>query len=291
MHKPTTARQWGQLVTGLVLLAIALTATGLSLYINVSYGSQIGTAAAIASGLSDAALAIIPIVGVAIGWSRQLRAAFIVCALYSVWTASNYMADHYGQHFVSKQHEASEHLVLKDRTRSLQAKLDQITEQGTVKSLTGQVELKAAQAQRESQRGGCGPKCEALKDQEAQLRARLGLAQRRDKLAADLAAARTKLANTPPVEVSGLATHAASLTKLDENTIAQIIGAASVVFVLILIELLRHLNGPAAHMLKLATRKPRKRNQQQAPPAPPTHNVIPLHRERAERGLRSLTGT
>lgn len=292
MRKPTTARQWGQLIVGICLLAIALTATALSLYINISYGAQIGTAAAVASGLSDVALAIIPVVAVAVGWSRQLRAAFIICAIYSVWTATNYMADHYGQHFVSKRHEASEHLVLKDRIASLEAKLDRITEQGTVKSLSEQVEIKAAQAKREGNRGYCGPKCEALKTQEAQLRARLGLAKRRDELDARLTAARTKLADTPPVEVSGLAKHAATVTEWNKDALAQVINVISVIAILILVELLRHLNGPAARMLKLATRKTRQRKKQEAAPASPAPaNVIPLHEDRVQRGLRNLTGT
>lgn len=262
MFKRTTPRKLGQWATGITLMLIALTATGLSLMMNISYGLQIGTAAGIASGLSDVALAVIPVVGIAIGWSRQLRIAFLICAIYSAWTATNYMADHYGQHLLSKRHEAGEHETLKDRIASLEASLASRRDAIDYEMKTG-----------------CGPKCRGHMEEAAEISDKLD-------------AARASLADTPPVEISGLAKHASTVTGRDKQDIAQAINIVSVIVVLILIELLRHLNSPAARMLKLAMRKPRQPKQKETTaPAPPPANVVPLHSERVERGLRNLTGT
>lgn len=282
MYQRTTARKLGQWASGISLMLVALTATGLSLAINVSYGLKVNTATGVIFGLSDVALAIIPPVAVALGWSRHLRVAFLICAFVSVWTAANFMAEGQWTRFASIEHKADQRDDLKERVASLKNDLARIEEQGTVKSLAERVEIKAAQAKREGNRGYCGPKCEKLKTQEAQLRARLGLAQRRDALSADLAAARKKLASAKPPGLS------------QGKEIRMVV---TVTIAIILLEVLRHLNGLASRMIRLAMRKPRQRKpkaeaaEPTAAPAPARPaNVIPLPEERARKGFKSLAG-
>jgi hypothetical protein len=215
-----------QLAAGLALLAVALTAGGLSLAVNITAGLGVGLAVAVAYGLADCGKLLLPIVCTAIGWNWHTRAAYIVASLVSVLCAICYLADANGGKVLKAEHAAT---VQADNGKRI-----------------AELELKLATAQQladdEADRGGCGPNCLALRDSAAEASQRLEDA-RHTRAAADATA------------MPGSAALAANLAGTSENSAARSIAIAKSVAALAVMELLAHLAGAAAALIGMAMRK------------------------------------
>jgi hypothetical protein len=221
MSKFKEMPRWAQWSAGLGLLAVAVTAGGLSLVLNVSHGLEAGIAAAIAFGLGDVGKIIIPIVAGAIGWSRQMKITSAICVAVSLWCAVNYYADHYGRDMLTKQHEQQAYGDKAKAITELEAEVSRLTKL----------------ANDEAKKGGCGKNCKAVNDQVAD-------AQRK------LADARKEKATAKPVEISGLATMIAMATNANADTVARGLGMMKAALFLLLIECLVWLSVPAMTLLR-----------------------------------------
>lgn len=284
MVQRITARKAGQLFIGSAIMLLAMGATGVSGWLNVSYGLKFNLTIAIVFGLSDAALFTIPPAATFLGRSRYLRIAFAICAVTSVWTASNSLFDGQWQRFVAVEHEAGQQDDLRDQVERLKKGLLAIDEQASVKALGGLLDATTGARRDEcsEEAGGRGPECRKLEAEEREIRARKGLAERRDRLSARLDAAREALDDVKPVADVGIAEERIVITT---------------VLALMLLEVLRHFNVAGLYLIRLALRKPRTRAKNRGPAPHPSvvgGNVVPitdLQVSRAERGMRNLTGT
>jgi hypothetical protein len=215
--------QWS---AGLALLAVALTAGGLSLAVNITAGLGVGLAVAVAYGLADCGKLLLPIVCTGIGWTWHTRAAYFVVSLVSVLCAICYLADANGGAVLQAEHAAT---VQADNAK-------QIAE------LEGELAMASQLAADEADRGGCGPNCRALRDQAAEASQRL-----RD--------ARKARAAVDTPAMPGSAALAANMAGSSENQAARSIAIAKSVAALAVMELLAHLAGAAAALIGLAMRR------------------------------------
>lgn len=147
----------GQWTCGSAMLAVAVTAGTVGLLLNVSHGLQTGIAVGVLFGLADVSKILIPIIGGAIGWSRQLRITAAICVAASLFCAIQYYLGSNGQHRAEQQHGA---IVYAERAKRI-AELEK-----SVADLD-------AYAAVEARKGGCGSNCRALTVQAAETRQRL----------------------------------------------------------------------------------------------------------------------
>jgi hypothetical protein len=140
-----TMPRWAQWLTGLAMLALALTAGALSLAMNLAAGIAIGIAVAIAFGLSDVAKILIPVTCQAIGWTGHLRATYYMASAISIVCACLYLADQFGGD-----------IALKENAAQLTANADQ-----HIIDLRASLASVRKMAEGEAVKGGCGPKCQA----------------------------------------------------------------------------------------------------------------------------------
>ncbi len=225
MHADLTLPRWAHYAAGSVLMAVAVTAGGLSLTLNVAHGLETGPAAGIAFGLADIGKIVIPIVAGAIGWSRQMRITAAICVAVSLWCAVNYYADRQGRQLLGREHGETVYADAEKHITELETEADRLS-------------LLAAE---EAKRGGCGPNCRALTNQAASARERLE-------------AARKARAALTPVEVSGLAAMIGAFTRRDAGRIARGLRAVKAVMFLALIEALVWLSMPAVALLAMPMR-------------------------------------
>ena len=225
MHTDLALPRWAKYAAGGVLLAVAVTAGGLSLSLNVSYGLEAGLAAGVTFGLAETAKIVIPIVAGVIGWSLQMRITAAICVTVSLWCAVNYYADTQGRDLLTKQHGEK---VYADAEK-------QIAELGAEAARLSSL------ASEEAKRGGCRTNCRALTDEASSASQRLE-------------AARESRAALTPVEPSGLAAMIAAASDANADHIARSIGAVKAVMFLALLEALVWLSVPAMALLAMVAR-------------------------------------
>jgi hypothetical protein len=159
--KPTAISRRGQVVAGVVLLSIAVTAGATGLTINVAHGLEIRPEAGILFGLADLTRIVLPIVCGIVGWTMQTRMVAVVCvatSLFCAVTAFNGGAD---KHLAGKQHGADQYAIAKDAVAKLEADVTKFD----------------AQAQAEAKNGGCGKQCRFLTERADKARVALAQAQ------------------------------------------------------------------------------------------------------------------
>jgi hypothetical protein len=152
-----------------------------------------------------------------------------------------------------KDNDAAAHLARDARADIDRARQDlaAIKEPLSTPALRSLLDEAKARADREAGRGGCGPRCEAARAEAAQLVARLGMAERREAMQAQLVDARTA-AMTNPETALGASDTLAALTGGDRTRIATLISIAISIAMLIILELLATFSGDGASILRRA---------------------------------------
>jgi hypothetical protein len=231
---------------------LALAAGAISLSLNIAFGLQTSVVAALVFALSDCAKIMLPMVSAALGrWDLRRRMAWGVAVAISVTAALSSLLESEAQRL--KDSQAAMHLARDARAGIERAhqELATINEPLNVTALRSLLDEAWARADREAGHGGCGPKCEAARAEAAQLVARLGMAERREALQAQLANAQ-RAARTNPEAALGASDTLAALTGGDKARIATLISIAISIAMLIILELLATFSGDGAAILRRA---------------------------------------
>jgi hypothetical protein len=240
MQKVSTIPNWAKWLAGLALMATALTAAGLSLAMNLSAGLAVGVAVAIAFGLSDIAKILMPVVANGIGWTKHTRSVYAVASIVSVVCACLYLADQFGEVIAAKTAAAAVTASTEQHIDDMRASLTSVRDMAT----------------EESQRGGCGPKCQALNYRAENLEIALS------------DAVRQRQAAKPAEATDGKAVVIAGMIGTGEAETSRATAILLILSALIISELCAHLAGPAAAMIGAARQRPQT-------PAPAPHTEIP----------------
>lgn len=128
---------WAQWASGIGLMAVALTAGGLSLAVNVLAGLGVGVAVAVAYGLSDVGKMLLPVVCSGIGWNRHTRTAYIVTSIVSVLCAATYLADQHGSTVITAEHRDGIRTAATDTVTDIQAEIAMYRELAAKEEKTG----------------------------------------------------------------------------------------------------------------------------------------------------------
>jgi len=282
----TNLPRWVNWTLGVFFIAVAATATALSFAMNVDYGLQINAAVAVISGLADVALAGLS-VGIAVfGWSPIRRAAFIACAVWSVFTAANFMADELANRHAGLEHDQTQFAQLQREKSDIRAALANIGTTPAVKPHADREAAKREAIASEAARGGCGPQCRALQDDlQAILDAKAkAVKAETERLRGELLHIDAALAGGPPSTPSGLALVASSWSGTEETLIREGMLIFTLIAALILLELSRHLVWTGFAAIGAVARP-----VEVAKPAQ-VSRVALTPRERSNRALRSLVG-
>jgi hypothetical protein len=223
LSRPT---QW---ISGIVLMSAAVSAGGLSLYFNLTSGLALGVGVAIAFGLSDVSKIALPIVCQAIGWTKHLRLTYYTATAVSIICAVCYLADRFGTDLVSKERANQGYEDNGRRIAELESRLSD----------------SQAMVVAEASKGGCGPRCEALKAD----------VSRTDAALANARAARTEI---KPEKIDGKSAVFSWATGADKDDVSRGSSALLIFAVLLMSEMLCHTSSKAASMIGEAM-KPRKK--------------------------------
>jgi hypothetical protein len=217
---------FGHWCLGALFALLALFAGAISLSLNIAFGLQTSVVAALVFALSDCAKIMLPMVSAALGrWDLRRRMAWGVAVAISVTAALSSLLQSEAQRL--KDSEAASHLAQDARAGIDSARQDlaAIKEPLSATALRSLLKEARTRADREASRGGCGPRCEATRAEAAQLAVRLGMAERREALQAQLAGAR-KTAKANPEEAHGATDTLAALTGGDKTRIATLTSIA-----------------------------------------------------------------
>jgi hypothetical protein len=243
---------FGHWCLGALFALLALAAGAISLSLNIAFGLQTSVVAALVFTLSDCAKIMLPMVSAALGrWELRRRMAWGVAVAISVTAALSSLLESEAQRL--KDSEAASHLAQDARAgiNQVRQELAAIQEPLSATALRSLLKEAKAKANREASRGGCGPRCEAARAEAARLVARLGMAERREELQAQLAGAR-KLASANPETALGATDSLAALTGGDRTRIATLTSIAISIAMLIILELIATFSGDAATILRRA---------------------------------------
>ena len=242
---------WAQWVMGVVFSLFTIIAGLASFGMNVRFGLQTSVGTAVIFGLSDCLKIALPAMAVFVGWQLKTRVLYGVAILLSVVSAISFLLETQGNRLLEANHQAG---IIKNATAEIErirAELGGIAETATVAALKTMADEKKAAADREADRGFCGPICEGLKEDYANLLDRLGQAERRSKLEAQLTAALSTV-KAEPEKAVGASNTVASLTGADKQTIGNGTAIFVAIFSLILLELAAMMSDNATGMLRQA---------------------------------------
>lgn len=290
----------GQWLVGLLFGAIALYCGWISLQMNVRFGMQFSETTAQIFAVSDIAKIMLPIMAAYIGWTRRQRIAWAVAIIISITAALSSLLQDQAQ--VIKDNQAISQTVESAQKTADRARreMQAISETMSVAALQALVVAKNEAAEREANRGSCGPICEGIKTEHAELLIRLGQAQRRDSLQAQLDQATAAIAQTPE-KANGPSDHLATLSGGDKLMIASVFSALVSVAQLVILEFLATFSGDAGATIRNAINamrrnRPAKRVQRVATPAQPVATPAPkratkaYYQERLEREFPHFAG-
>jgi hypothetical protein len=224
--KLSRSTQW---ISGIVLMSAAVAAGGLSLYFNITSGLALGVGVAIAFGLSDVSKIALPIVCQAIGWTRHLRLTYYTATCVSILCAVCYLADKFGTDLVSKERANQGYEDNGRRIAELESRLSDAQ----------------AMVVAEATKGGCGPRCAALKADV-------------NRIDAALSQARAGRVEIKPEKIDGKSAVFAWAIGADKDDVSRGASALLIFAVLLMSEMLCHTSSKAASMIGEAM-KPRKK--------------------------------
>lgn len=236
MTRYSTLAPWAQWTIGILFSMFTLIAGSASLGLNVWFGAQTSIGTAIIFGLSDCFKIALPAVAVIVGWQTKTRIAYGVAVILSITSAMSFLLETQGNRLLNAQHQAAVVDTASTEIEAIRKDLDGIEESLNSKVLSQLHKEKSEAAEREGNRGFCGPKCEALKDEAAALLARLGSAKRREALEAKLSQATATVEATPKKAIGSVNTLVA-LTGLGENEVGTGVSLAVAILSLLVLEL------------------------------------------------------
>jgi hypothetical protein len=248
----------GQYALALILGTLAFLAGGISLKMNADFGMKSGLIMAAIFIVSDCAKIILPMVAAAMpGPAIKRRLAYGVAVAISLIAATSYLLETQATRLLQSQaHDAAIADARIDAAR-LRQELAGITETLNVAALEKLAANRKAAADREAERGHCGPKCEGLKTEHDTLIERAGQARRRDRLESELAAL-TATIKDAPAEAVGASATLAGLTGGDADQIATQEALIKAIAMLIILELLATFSGEAGNLF-ISTWKSRRK--------------------------------
>ena len=239
----------GQYVLGIILGTLAITAGGLSLTMNYAFGLQSSVIMAAIFVVSDLAKIILPITTAALGgWNAHRKTVYLVAVAISVLAAVSYLLQTQADRLIASNSESRLLAGANIDAKRIRRELGNISETMSAATLHRLVKEKQAAAEREAAREFCGPKCETLKAEHAQLLARLSQAERRGKLEQELLAIKQTVSVTK-AEAVGASDTLAVLTGGNRERIATHEAIVKSVLMLIVLELLAALSGSAGTMI------------------------------------------
>jgi hypothetical protein len=242
--------RWAQWAGGIALISLALGAGATGFTLNVTHGLQSGWAPAITYGLADLGKIIIPMVAVYIGWNWHIRLIAAVCVVTSLWCAyQSWDAANAHKATAAEAQSTNWHGAKADADR-IRAELASIAETGTSTALLAAAAQSNARADDEKKNGGCLKRCLDARNEAGKLTERAGIAERRERLDAQLAALKVEAtASGGPAAAQGGS------------------GLIDTLLFLSLVEGLVWLNMPGAKLIRLAVAarpKPKARRQAKA---------------------------
>lgn len=241
----------GEWLLGGAFALLALTAGAISLMMNVTFGLQVSWLAALVFVLSDGAKILLPMIAAVLGWDIRRRIAWGLAVAISVTAALSSLLEGQAQRLKDTQAAALTANGARADMERARKELSMIAEPTSVDALRVLTQEAQDKADREAARGGCGAKCEAAREIAVKLVTRLGLAEQRDKLQAQLAMAK-ETAEATPITALGATDTLAALTGGDQAQIAMITGIAISVVMLAILELLATFSGDGVLILRKA---------------------------------------
>jgi hypothetical protein len=274
VKKYTQKTEISQYILACILGTLAIVAGGISLAMNVAFGAKTGIVMAAIFALSDGAKIILPMVNAALGGvSIKRKAAYSLAVVISIAAATSYLLEMQTARIREIQHREQARSGAERDIARIRKELSKITEPLGVPALQALVAAKGAAAQREANRGSCGPICEKLREEQAALTARLGQATRRGKLETMLKVKIDQLERIPAAAL-GSADTIAALTGINKELAAQREGMLKAILMLVILEMLAMFSGDAGTLF-IATYRARKAAKPKDPapdkkPAEPT---------------------
>lgn len=208
---------------GTVLFTLVFIAGGLSLWVNVVVGLQMGVVAAIMLGLGDVVKMVLPITMHAVGKTALLRSLYWLAVVASFACAFYATADMFGAKFVTD--------LTAKKVESIGAtQLADLRE--TLKTTRGMMLA-------ESKKKGCGPNCKALQ-------------QRVEDLEKEVKAQTAKQEAKTTDDMSGKALLAQTMLSIPGQKVDTATAISLVVFQMLMMELLSMLSSSACRMIGFA---------------------------------------
>lgn len=260
--------RWVQLGLASAFLAVPVTAAITSLAGNIHYNIQFGLAAVVIYAATDIARIVLPVMAeMMFGWKNWIKVVMIPIVVACGYCAINYVSDSRFQDLFTRSEVSSTYTDSKSEIERLVTALSNIRETSTPAALEGQITTKTSSVadlrtlvedhSNPKKRGPCKDVCEGIKrklevEQAAlgSLQERLGQANTKLELTAQLKAARTTKSTTATeVKDGGLASVLAwagvsSKSNLDMGSVF-----INAVLYLLLVEGLCYLMAPAATLL------------------------------------------
>lgn len=250
MHNPSTVPRWVQILTGLGLGAIALSALKVDIVNNYEYGNQISAELATVMVIAAVCVGALPAIAAVFGWSGLLRSLTAVCILLTCWAAINTYTQKMGAEILGKTSQAAHYAAAEKDQAAARRALERITETTDTETLQ-QMATDAKKTADKLAAGdtakmgseSCFKPCREAKANHQAVLNRLGEAKARDAAKAELAAAKTD-AKAGPAEASMVATWIAARTENDAADIARTIALVMTVLGIIVtqgVALLAHM--------------------------------------------------
>jgi hypothetical protein len=248
MNTTTQKPGLGQYALAAVLGLLAISAGGISLSMNAAFGLQTGIVMAAIFVLSDGAKIILPMADAALGGSSaKRRIAYWTAVLISVLAATSYLLETQATRLLTAEKASETATGARTDAERIRGELAGISEQLGTAALVRLTDAKKAAAEREAGRGKCGPLCEGLQAEHDALVERLGQANRREALEAQLAAT-VSTVQSAPVEALGSADTIAALTGGDKAEIAQHEAIVKAILMLMILEVIAMFSGDAGNL-------------------------------------------
>jgi hypothetical protein len=246
MGKPTedsTAASVGQWALLIFCVAATLVAGGATLHLNVTFGLQLGGIFAVAFGLADCFQIAMPIIAnTGGGWKSWQRMIWVASVLLSVTAASSHLLEMFSNAYTATEaagRSAADNRADRDRSRAELTRITELSTVAAIQMLIPAAKAKAADAEAEARDAGIGcskrKACEKATAAHAALLERLGLAQRRDELKAQLAALE-KAPGAEPAKSLGMGENLAKLTGTDAGQTSNAIMIGVAVLILLMLQ-------------------------------------------------------
>ena len=238
------------LVKGVTCFILAAAAGSASLYMNVTFGLTIGAGMALVFGLSDCVKIIVPLMSSTVGgWTIKRRLAWTVAAVISVIAATSYLLEMQATNLLQSQARDAMISETRSEIKEMRGELSLISEPLSAATLRKLEKEKRDAADREAARGSCGPICERLNGEANKFLERIGVANRRDHLEAQIAKAREK-ADSVPVKATGASNVLAHLTGLEQAQVATWTSIIAAVLAIVMTEIVAMFSSDAGSILR-----------------------------------------